>query len=202
MQMDICPTCKQDLPSTPFAESAGNLDKCPKTYKETQGQPDYDLWYCQNYPIEAIKFSHKTDRSGRFQVYAALAVDIRANGLLNPLMLLNHRPKDQFIDHYCMQGLNRLQAMKLLGWSTVPCIVTGGCEFEPKVQVAPEDLHKYFFDGTVIFRDSGTFQRPHLINVTLPQTYKYPAAPTVWNDVRTGVYRHEDYRGESLGGYG
>jgi len=153
----------------------------------------YDIWYCPNYPIESIKFSLKTNRTERNKLRAALAVDIRENGLLNPIIILNHRPRHRFIDHYVMQGLNRLDALKRLGWSTVPCIVTGECEFDPKVRVEPDQLQDYFFDGELIFKDSGSFQRPHLTNVTLPETYKYPSAPAQWNDTRQGVYRHEDY---------
>lgn len=153
----------------------------------------YDIWYCPNYPIESIKFSMKTDRSERNKLRAALAVDIRERGLLNPLIILNHRPRNRFVDHYVMQGLNRLEAVKLLGWDTVPAIVTGECEFDPKVSVEWDWLKDYFFDGVLIHRNSGTFTRPHLIDVTLPQTLKYPTTDVKWNEYRQGVYRHEDY---------
>jgi len=149
----------------------------------------YDIWYCPNYPIESIKFSLKTDRSERNKLRTALAEDIRENGLVNPLIILNHRgPK--FIDHYVMQGLNRLEALRKLGWSTVPCIVTGECEFDPKEKVEWDDLQSYFKDGEVYLRDSGSFTRPHLTNVVLPETFKYPTC--------TGVYQHDDYCSEQV----
>jgi len=129
----------------------------------------YDIWFCPTYPIEAIKSSTNTDRTGREKLRAALAEDIRENGLVNPIVVLNHRDKG-YTDHYCMQGLNRLEAMKILEWSHVPCIVTGECEHEPKVRVNPEDLQAYFPDGTVIFGHHG----PKLIDTVPPETYEYP----------------------------
>jgi hypothetical protein len=158
----------------------------------------YDIWYCPNYPIEAINYSVKTDRSERRKLRDALAVDIRENGLVNPLIILNHRPLHRFRDHYVMQGLNRLEALRSLGWSTIPCIVTGECEHEPKVLVARGDLQAYFFDGTIIFKYWGSeikrdyFERPHVTGVTLPETYKYPTSECK-SEVRNGVYRHQDY---------
>lgn len=144
----------------------------------------YDIWFCPNYPIESIKFSLKTDRTDRVVLQAALAENIRLNGLVNPLIVLNHRgPK--YCDHYVMQGLNRLSALKLLGWDTAPCIVTGDCEFEPKVSVSREDLQDYFLDGRLIWKTHGTWERPHMTEVVLPETLKYPTCK--------GVYQHEDY---------
>ena len=130
----------------------------------------YEIWFCPRYPIEAIKSSTKVDRSGREEIRARLAEDIRENGLVNPIVVLNHRVG--YMDHYCMQGLNRLEALKILGWSTVPCIVTGECEFDPKVLVARTHLQDYFVDGELIFGDHG----PKLINTVPPETYEYPSS--------------------------
>lgn len=129
----------------------------------------YEIWFCPEYPIEAIKSSTRTNRTGREELRTALAEDIRENGLVNPIVVLNHRVG--YMDHYCMQGLNRLEALKILGWSTVPCIVTGECEFAPKSAVDRNQLQEYFLDGTVVEGDYG----PKLINTVPPETCEYPS---------------------------
>lgn len=139
----------------------------------------YDIWFCPHYPIEAINSSLKVDRSGRSKVWTALAEDIRERGLLNPIIILNHRPK-KFKDHYVMQGLNRLEAIKYLGWSTAPCIVIGDCEFTPKVKVT--DIQDYIRDGTVVYNSS---HGPHIDGTVPPETYTYPT--------ERGAYTHENY---------
>lgn len=145
----------------------------------------FDIWFCPNYPIDAIRLSVK-DRTKRKIVQAALAENIRENGLVNPIIVLNHRPK-KYIDHHVMQGINRLEACKMLGWSTVPCIVTGECEFDPKKRVQWDNLPPYFPDGIVTYRGGDTtFYRPHIANVVLPETYQYPKTK--------GQYLHEDYK--------
>jgi len=151
----------------------------------------YDLWFCQDYPIEKIVSSIKVDRSGREKIQARLAENIRENGLINPLIIMSHRPP-KWKDHYCMQGLNRLNAVKLLGWSTVPCIITGPCNHEPRVRVKPEDVQQYFFDGKTEFKKD-SWNRLHLIDVTLPDNYDYPTAG-VGNEYRPGVFKHDDYK--------
>jgi len=155
----------------------------------------YDIWYCPNYPIEKIISSIKVDRSGRKEIQARLAENIRENGLINPLIVMNHRgPK--FKDHYCMQGLNRLSAVKLLGWSTVPCIITGPCNHEPRVRVEPEDVQQYFLDGRASFTTS-CWDRLTLEDVTLPDNYEYPAV-SAGNEYRPGVFKHVDYKPVSI----
>jgi hypothetical protein len=144
----------------------------------------YDLWYCPNYPIEDIMSSRKTDRTGREEIRARLAEDIRENGLVNPLVVFNHRGH-KYMHYHCMQGLNRLEALKILGWSTVPCIVTGECNHNPKVLVPLEQLQDYFPDGEVTI-DPSQQSGPKIINVIRPETYKYPFSK--W------AYRHEDYQ--------
>ena len=108
----------------------------------------YDIWFCPEYPVEAIKVSTRVLREGREEWRLALAENIQECGLVNPLIVLNHRG-DRAADHWLMTGTNRHWAITKLGWSHVPCIVTGECEFEPKVKVDPKDLQSYFPDGEV-----------------------------------------------------
>ena len=129
----------------------------------------YDIWYCPEYPVEAIRVSTKVVREGREDWRLALAENIRECGLVNPLIVLNHRG-DQAEHHWLMTGTNRHWAIAHLGWETIPCIVTGECEFEPKIKVEPEELQSYFKDGEVYL---GTYG-PRLRNVCKPEDYEYP----------------------------
>ena len=156
----------------------------------------YEIWYCPHYPIERITFSSKVDRTGREEQQAALAEDIRENGLVNPIVVLNHCPP-KYQGYYCKQGLNRLAAVKLLGWSTIPVIFTGPCDHEEKVAVDPYRLQEYFLDGEIeIFGRTHASQGPKLQNTIPPETYTYPH-DLQWTPVRKGVYLHEDYSGKS-----
>jgi len=129
----------------------------------------YDIWYCSEYPVEAIQVSALVNREGRELWRPPLAENIRERGLVNPLIVINHRgPK--YKDHWLMTGTNRLWAVTYLGWKTVPVIVTGECEFEPKVKVELEDLQLYFPDGEVYLGSHG----PRLRGTICPSTYKYP----------------------------
>lgn len=129
----------------------------------------YDIWFCPLYPMDAIKVSTKVDRDGREDWRLALAINIQECGLVNPLIVLNHRDSS-LEDHWLMTGTNRHWAIEYLGWNHVPCIVTGECEFSPKVKVKPEDLQSYFKDGEVYIGAWG----PRLRDVCKPEHYEYP----------------------------
>ena len=131
----------------------------------------YPIWYCEEYPVEAIRISKLVPREGREKWRLALAEDIRKHGLVNPLIILNHRG-DKHPDghHWLMTGTNRHWAIQHLGWKTVPCIVTGDCEFSPKVVVYPDKLQEYFPDGEVYFGTHG----PRLRATCSPENYEYP----------------------------
>lgn len=127
----------------------------------------YDIWYCPEYPVEAIKVSKLVPRQGREDWRLSLAKNISERGLVNPLIVLNHRGPS-YKDHWLMTGTNRHWAVVYLGWKTVPCIVTGECEFEPKEKVT--DLQSYFKDGEVYLGTHG----PRLRGVCKPEDYVYP----------------------------
>ncbi|HDZ37777.1 MAG TPA: hypothetical protein ENH62_05770, partial [Marinobacter sp.] len=85
---------------------------------------DYSVWYVPHYPIYAITHGKdQHDTAKQRIIRAALAVDIGLNGLLNPIIVWNHEPER--FDHYCHLGQNRLHALRILGWKTVPVIATG-----------------------------------------------------------------------------
>lgn len=129
----------------------------------------YDIWFCPEYPVEAIRVSDKVVREGRDDWRLALAENIQECGLANPLIVLNHRGKG-FEHNWLMTGTNRHWAITHLGWDTVPAIVTGDCEFEPKEKVTWDTIQSYFKDGEVY---QGTYG-PRLRNVSLPENYEYP----------------------------
>ena len=154
----------------------------------------YEIWFCPHYPIARINTASRgVDRTGRDKIRAALAEDIRENGLLNPIVVYNHCPP-KYESYYCKQGLNRLAALTSLGWSTAPVIFTGFCDIEDKVPVSWDRLQEYFLDGEIeVYNRTHPSQGPHLKDTVPPETYKYPSVKQ-WTPVRKGVYRHEDYK--------
>lgn len=99
----------------------------------------------------------------------ALAENIRQNGLVNPLIVLNHRGQG-WEHHWLMTGTNRHWAICHLGWKTAPCIVTGDSDGFGVEEIPPERLQEYFGDGEVYIASTG----PRLRNVALPERYEYP----------------------------
>ena len=116
------------------------------------GKPGtYDTWYCEKYPTANIRNPEDTKLfPWRDALRPVLADNIAEHGLLNPLIVLNHRNKRKYKDPWILTGLNRLNAVRRLGWETVPCIVTGECPYD-KIAVHPEELHHYFRDGSVSY---------------------------------------------------
>lgn len=130
----------------------------------------YDIWFCPEYPVGEINVSSTVPREGREEWRLALADNIRECGLVNPLIVLNHRGT-KYAPQWLMTGTNRHWAITHLGWDTVPCIVTGECGY-PSTKVALEDLQSYFPDGEVYLGTLG----PRLRNVCKPEDYEYPSS--------------------------
>lgn len=133
----------------------------------------FEIWYCPEFPVGAINFSKKVFRPDWDHYRPGLLENIKENGLINPLILLNHRPVEQYESMWLKTGNNRMWAIRELGWTHVPAIVTGECPFEPKEKVEPEDLPKYFRDGYPIIRDrhEGTII---MRGNALPEEMEYP----------------------------
>lgn len=127
----------------------------------------FKVWYCAECPVEAIRFD-RTARPEREEWRIALAENIRQNGLVNPLIILNH-PRRKCPDFWLMVGTNRLWAIRYLGWEMVPAIVTGSCPF-PAVEVLPADVPSYFRDGTPYLSCYGIA----LTGVKRPELREYP----------------------------
>jgi hypothetical protein len=130
----------------------------------------YDIWYCPEYPVSEIKVSAKVDRGDREHWRPALLESIRERGLVNPLIVLNHRgPKLE--KNWLMVGTNRHWAVTTLGWETAPVIITGECPYEPKVRVTWDTIQEYFPDGKVVQGYHG----PTMEGNSLPHLGQMPA---------------------------
>lgn len=127
------------------------------------------MFYAPLFPVPEINFDH-TPRPEREAWRLALAADIEANGLVNPLIVLNH-PRPKCPDMWLMVGTNRLWAVRHLGWKHVPAVVTGACPY-PNVEVGTwEELQNLFKDGQPYKSAYGIA----LQNTTPPESGDYPA---------------------------
>lgn len=143
---------------------------------------DYPVWFVPHYPIGAILHGKELDFAQQRIIRASLAVDIGKQGLLNPIIVWNHEPER--FDHYCMQGQNRLAALKILNWKYVPVIATGKCMVGEKTALDWEAIQTYFLDGIVNVRSDGAI---NLKETQRPDDYVYPKG------TRKARYLHEDY---------
>ncbi len=148
--------------------------------REDLGVLSYSVWYVPHYPLDAMLTGTGLDFPEQRMIRASLAVDIGRNGLLNPIILWNHEP-ERFAT-YVMQGQNRMEALKILGWQTAPVIATGECEVHQKSPVSPQDIQDYFPNGNITLRSDGAIK---LKDTHPPDSYTYPRG--------TARYRHEDY---------
>jgi hypothetical protein len=129
----------------------------------------YQIWYVPEFPLCEVNSSTKVDRTGREEWREALAEDIARQGLVNPLIIINHRG-DGWHGNWLMTGTNRLWAIRSLGWTHAPAIVTGVCDKDGKVPVKVSELQQYFPDGEIYIGTHG----PRLRNVCKPENYEYP----------------------------
>lgn len=130
----------------------------------------YDIWYCPEYPVDAIRVSTRVRREGRELWRPTLLESIRQRGLVNPLIVLNHRG-DTAEHHWLMVGTNRHWAVVELGWKTVPVLVTGICEYDPKEQVTWDTIQSYIKDGRIVKGTWGPVMRDN----SLPHKGQYPS---------------------------
>ena len=126
--------------------------------------PDYEMWYCPRYPVAAIRTppnrpnlrmhtQHVRFREARKAQLAVMTKHIKTHGLINPLIILNHPNRPNFERRggkYLRTGRNKFWCIKQLGWTTVPAIVTGECQYE-RVAVTQLNLQDYFHDGNVYY---------------------------------------------------
>lgn len=132
----------------------------------------FDIFFCAEYPIEDINFSTRVYHEGSEKWRPALADNIREQGLVNPLIILNHRGEG-YTTKYLKTGNNRLWALKELGWTHVPCIVTGSCD-HPCIKVTLKEAESYFKDGRLVCKNTSLGKSLVLRDVCKPEDRVYP----------------------------
>jgi hypothetical protein len=118
-----------------------------------------DLWYCATYPVDQLS-AGPTELTHRAPYLPALLEHIRQHGLINPLIVLNHRDPAAFVPRTVMTGTNRLWAVRQLGWRTVQALVTGRVDdvlqFVTPVPLRNlQDAQRFFKDGELYMSASG-----------------------------------------------
>lgn len=144
-----------------------------------------DIWYCPEVPVGAINFSKKVFRPDWDDYRPGLLENIKEQGLLNPLVILNNRDPERYETFWLKIGNNRMWAILELGWDTVPCIILGECEYEPKEFVTLETLPTYFRDGYPVIEDRPWGDTLMMRENALPDMLEYPVRPD----------NEEDYNG-------
>lgn len=136
----------------------------------------FDIWYCPEFPVGAINFSKIVFRPDWDHYRPGLLENIKENGMVNPLILLNHRPIERYKPMWLKCGNNRMWAIRELGWSHVPVIITGECPYEPKEKVEPENIQNYFKDGYAIIDETkmGGVGSIYMRGNALPEEMEYP----------------------------
>ena len=135
----------------------------------------FDIYYCPEYPIEAINASDKIVKEGMDEYRPALAKNIAEQGLVNPLIILNHRDPERYKERWLKTGNNRLWALKHLGWTHVPVIITGKCDY-PCTKVTLEEANEYCKDGDLVYLEEAHGGILQMQNVCKPEDYEYPNA--------------------------
>ena len=145
----------------------------------------FEIWYCPEYPVGAINYSNAVYRSDWDYYRPGLLEHMKEHGLINPLILLNHRDPNRYKERWLKVGNNRMWAIKELGWKKVPVIITGDCPHEPKEKVDPDKLESYFRDGYPVIKEEGEGSI-EMAGHSLPEELEHPTV--------TGGYRevHDD----------
>lgn len=128
----------------------------------------FDVWFVPEFPISGINHNTKS-RPERTALRVALAENIRTHGLVNPLIVLNH-PRPKCPDNWLMVGTNRLWALKYLGWTHAPAVVTGPTPAYPARAVAPAEVPGLFKDGRPYLSSYGI----GLTGTVPPESFHYP----------------------------
>jgi ParB-like nuclease family protein len=120
------------------------------------------LWYCCTYPVAALS-AGPTEFSHRAPYLPALLEHIREHGLVNPLIVLNHRDPKSFVPRTVMTGTNRLWCVRQLGWEIVPALVQGPVDdvWHLIGPVPVRDIRhaqQFFSDGELYMSASGNLR--------------------------------------------
>jgi hypothetical protein len=128
--------------------------KCSPRVDFVQGaDPNYVIWYIDQFPLDRLKLSPLED-DGYNVRRQALAEDIAARGLLNPLIVWNHTPPTvapsprPYFLHF---GYNKLWALKHIGRTHARAFLTldigKAPEFPCQGCYSADSLLKHFRDG-------------------------------------------------------
>jgi len=132
----------------------------------------FKIYYCPEYPLEDIQFSEIVYKEGSEKFRPALAENISKQGLVNPLIVLNHR-EFPYKSRWLKTGNNRLWALKHLGWTHAPAVVTGSCE-HPCKEVTFEEAQCLFKDGILSYDVEAHGGVLQMRDVCKPEDYEYP----------------------------
>jgi hypothetical protein len=128
----------------------------------------FSVWYVPEYPLDRINHTPR-DAQLRIELRVALAANIKKQGLINPLIVLNH-PRPKCAPNWLMVGTNRFWAVKSLGWTHAPAIVTGPEPEYPSTPVTPAEVPSYFRDGRPYLSAYGIA----LTGTVPPESFRYP----------------------------
>lgn len=116
----------------------------PSALRESSS-PKYKIWYCPRFPLGECRVGSV----GGDLVHAtrpALLEDIRARGMLNPIVILNHRDSAEWEGNWVWVGANRVWVARQLGWTQIPALVTGTCS-HPSTEVEWDRIQEFTCDG-------------------------------------------------------
>lgn len=133
----------------------------------------FDIYYCPNYPLDEVNASTQIRKEGMDEYRPALAENISKQGLVNPLIILNHRDPVQYKERWLKTGNNRYWALLHLGWTHAPAFVTGRCE-HPCIKVTLEEAQQYVGDGRLVYLDEAYGGVLQMQDVCRPELYEYP----------------------------
>src|SRR5688572_25270548 len=86
----------------------------------------FPVWFVRRVPVESIRGGKPVPSLVAKEIwFPPLLSDIEERGLQNPLLIVSHHPRTDREHQWIRVGMNRLCAVKALGWSHAPCIVTG-----------------------------------------------------------------------------
>jgi hypothetical protein len=109
----------------------------------------FDIWYCEAFPLDLVTAEPCSDHPDRPKWVEAVAESIAQRGLVNPVLITNWSPNGKAPPNNRVKcGLNRIGAMRLLGWTHCPAIVFGTCDIEPRLKITLQEANEqYIKDG-------------------------------------------------------
>ena len=135
------------------------------------------LHYCPEFPLERLRYRDlwELDELGRAW-REALRDDIKERGIRTPLLVWNHHLTDPHVKHLSkkpyllMNGRNRMWALRSLGHTHAPAIVSGECEYPAEPLKNAEEVLQYWPDGHMVVKEHGI----EVTGKTNPKRHEYP----------------------------